>query len=104
MRDDMTLGTLIERLDDLDGEHTIYAVRGPDRDASSPAVAALEPDDGSLPAGAEGMAYVLEVADAREVLDVWSQWRDGREPTPDERVCAILYYARNDAHVPGHLK
>jgi hypothetical protein len=96
----MTLSALIERLDGLDEDDTIYAVGGPDADGNSPAVAAFEPEDGSLPAEAEGMAYVLEVAVAREVVDVWREWRDGREPALDERVAAILYYARNDAYMP----
>jgi hypothetical protein len=97
----VTLREVIERLDELDEEHTIYAVGGPDANAESPAVAAFEPEDGSLPREADGMTYVLEVADAQEVVDVWREWREGREPTVDERVHAVLYYARNDAYLPA---
>lgn len=97
----MTLRELVDRLDQLDEELTLYAVGGPDASPDSPATAAREPEDGSLPPDAEAMDYLLEVADAQEVIDVWRKWRDGREPTADERCQAIVHYARNDAYLPA---
>jgi hypothetical protein len=96
----MTFRELVTRLEQMDDELTLYAVGGPNASPDSPAIAAREPDDGSLPAEAEGMDYVLEVADAQDVIDVWREWRDGRDPTADERCEAISYYARNDAYLP----
>lgn len=52
------------------------------------------------PATAQGMRYLLEVWLAREVIAVWSNWRDGREPTSEEKLAAIVYYAENDAYLP----
>jgi len=48
-----------------------------------------------------GWRYLLEVLIAREVLDVWSAWRDGRIPSVEEACDAIIYYADNDAYQPG---
>ena len=96
----MTFEELIGRLDELDDELTLYASGGWRATAASPAVAALEPQDGSLPAEADGMEYLLEVAIAREVVEVWSAWRDGREPTTADKCEAILHYARHDAYLP----
>jgi hypothetical protein len=46
------------------------------------------------------LAYVLEVAIAQQVLDVWSLWRDGRLPSRAEAVDAVIYFALNDAYQP----
>jgi hypothetical protein len=63
-------------------------------------VAALEPRDGSAPPLPAGVDDVLEVFIAKEVVEVWSQWRGGRRPTPAEALGAILYYAKHDAFQP----
>ena len=96
----MTLRELVERLDELDDGLTLYAKGGIGAGADSPAVAAFEPEDGSVPPEAAGMSYVLEVLGALEVVEVWSEWRDGREPTTDDMLEAILHYAKNDAYLP----
>ena len=95
-----TLRELVGRLDELDREVTLYAEGGRDAQPDAPAVAAIEPEDGSLPPEADGLDYVLEVFIARDVLDVWSKWREGRQPTTDEACEAILHYARRDAYLP----
>ena len=46
------------------------------------------------------MAYLLEVRLAKDVLRVWSEWRDGAAPSAEDRVEAVTYYARNDAYIP----
>lgn len=46
----------------------------------------------------EGLQYFLEIEVAREVLDVWKQWRDGRIPTEKEKFEALTHYADNDAY------
>lgn len=48
----------------------------------------------------EGMKYLLEVELAKEVIQVWKSWRNGREPSPLEKYQAVLYYAENDAYLP----
>lgn len=47
-----------------------------------------------------GYEYVLETDLIREVLTVWSQWRDGRAPAVAESVEAVLHYARFDSYLP----
>jgi hypothetical protein len=97
----MTLRDIISRLGEFDREHTIYADGGPAAALDDPAVVAFEPDDGSLPAEANGLDYFLEVSLAQEVLVVWKSWRDGREPSIDEAHEAVAYYATNDAYMPA---
>jgi hypothetical protein len=63
----------------------------------SAAMVCVEPEDGGGPAG---LAYLLEVDLARDVLDVWARWREGKEPTPEEAARAIIYYAEHDAYEP----
>lgn len=47
----------------------------------------------------EGMKYLLEVELAKEVIQVWRDWRNGKEPSPLEKYQAVLYYAENDAYL-----
>lgn len=95
-----TLRAVVAQLDALDEGLTIYAKDGDDADPSSPAVAALEPEDGTLPAETAGLQYVLEVDEARDVVKVWQNWRDGREPSVDDKVQAVLHSAKHDAYLP----
>ena len=47
-----------------------------------------------------GFRRVFDPALAREVLEVWSAWRQGRVPSPDEAAEAVIHYAKNDAYQP----
>jgi hypothetical protein len=99
--------TLLEVISDLDdipaidpfsAGPTIYA-RRPWTTHSDALV--LSGDD--CPDGAtteSGHDYLLEVDLAREVLEVWSAWRDGSTPTPDEATRAVNYYGEHDAYQP----
>jgi hypothetical protein len=95
----MTLGEILDSLDALDEDLTIYAPAGRPLTVASPAVTAMEPDDGSMPPAAVGLTYLIEVYLAKEALTSWSEWRGGRVPTTAERVEAISYYADNDAYL-----
>lgn len=90
-----TLLNVISALASADSESTIYAAMpvGP----HSAAMVCAEPEDGGSPAG---LNYLLEVDLARNVIDVWARWRDGREPTPEEATRAIIHYAERDAYEP----
>jgi hypothetical protein len=93
----MTVRDVIARLDELDEDETIYA------ESAAPearAVVAAEPEDGSLPEAAAGLPYLLEVALAKEAVEVWRAWRPGRSPTLEDKLEAIAYYAENDAWLP----
>ena len=76
----VTLGDVVNGLDGLDDDHTIYA-DGPV--ASARAVVAGEPEDGAWPPEATGLHYFLEVDIAKQAVRVWSEWREGITPTID---------------------
>ena len=81
----MTLRDVIARLDEFSDDETIYA------ESASPtarAVVAAEPGGGAMPDGATGLSYFLEVALAREAIDVWRRWRPVQTPALDDLVAA----------------
>ena len=91
-----TLRDLIRDLDGLDEDAVIYT------DGTSPAARAVAVvgNAAAKAAKADGLRYFLEVSLARDALEVWTAWRDGAEPTEDERLMAISYYATHDAYLP----
>lgn len=96
----MTLAQLLENIESMDDDLTIYAAAEPLWDESSEAVACREPDDASLPTEATGMTYLLEVSIAKEVVKVWSEWRNHRTPSASQKCEAVIYYAYNDSYLP----
>lgn len=94
----MTLAEILAKIDELDDELTIYSAEP--WSPVSRAVAAREPDDGSLPSEASGMRYLLEVSIAKEAIEIWSQWRAGAVPTIADKCEAVLHYAENDSYLP----
>ena len=96
----MTLSNVAEQLDQLDNSHVIFAKRNSDWSATSEAVVCVIPDDDSDPPEAEGFDYFLEVDLAKETVQVWSEWRDGKQPTTTEKLDAMIYYAEYDAWLP----
>jgi hypothetical protein len=86
---------LMSTLASADPESTIYVVEpiGP----YSEVTVCAEPEEGGEPSG---HAYLLEVSLARDVLRVWTSWRDGRRPTAEQAARAVIYYAQHDAYEP----
>jgi hypothetical protein len=66
----------------------------------SRAVVARDSHDGSEPLGTAGFNYFLEVYLAKEVIDVWRNWRGGREPNLAQMCEALIFYASRDAYLP----
>ena len=91
------LRNVLASIEDIDDEATIYAQQ-PWRPDSATAIARM--DEEASEATARGLAYFLEVAIVREAVEVWGTWREGRQPTPDERCEAAIHYAVNDAFLP----
>jgi hypothetical protein len=90
-----TLRDLVAVLDELDEDGVIYT------DGPSPAAQAIVVrEDDAAQAKAAGLRYFLEVALARDAVDVWIAWRNGAEPSSDDKLMAISYYATNDAYLP----
>ena len=96
----MTLLDLVERLETLDDNLTIYVEESSEWSFSTQAVACLEPEDGSIPLEAAGMEYFLEVGLAKIVIHTWQLWRNGQVPSTHEACESIIYYAQNDAYLP----
>lgn len=47
-----------------------------------------------------GMKYLMSVETIREVLEVWSAWRNGAVPTVEQATEAVIYYADHDCYLP----
>lgn len=92
----LRLGDALRDLDELDDGLTIYVASGRTVDLAIPAALVDEEIDDQP----EGMAYLLEVHLARDVLRVWKAWRGGQEPTREEACSAVAYYASHDAYQP----
>jgi hypothetical protein len=37
---------------------------------------------------------------AKEAIRVWSEWRNGAAPTLDDKIAAVVHYAREDSFLP----
>jgi hypothetical protein len=94
-----TLLNLIDTIDDLDPNLTIYIEDIPELSIHSKAIACPPSDDGSI-YSLDGYVYLLEVELAKEVVEVWTSWRNGRIPSSDQKAEAVLYYGLNDAYLP----
>src|SRR5512133_3609020 len=92
-----TLRDVIARLDEFEDAETIFV------ESATPtarAVVVAEAADGSPPSAAVGLRYLLEVALAREAIEVWRAWRPGRTPSLEDKLAAVTYYAEHDAWLP----
>ncbi len=96
----MILKEIVNRLDEFDDETYIFT-QMPDPTGESKAI--LVPfrkiDDERVDLPFE-MIYLLEVEIAKDVIKAWSFMRDGRIPSLEEKVQAIIFYAKNDAYLP----
>jgi hypothetical protein len=87
----VSLRDVIGRLDQFADDETIYAESAA---PAAEAIAAAESEQaGPLP-------YLLEVALAREAVEVWEAWRPGQTPSLDDKVAAVICYVQNDAWLP----
>jgi hypothetical protein len=91
----MKLSELVATLDATDDDLTIFAERSSRWSPDSPAAVATA--DAGAP---EGLTYLLEVYLAKEAVEVWSQWREDRQPSLAEKCKAIIWYAEHDAYTP----
>jgi hypothetical protein len=86
------LEQLLSEPDVLHRDAVLYAIR-----PWTAGTGAVVCEEGDAPAGYE---YLLEVDLVLEVLGVWSAWRGGLSPTPEEAAEAVIYYAERDAYIP----
>ena len=97
----MTLAEVLSNLESFNRKWTIYATKDPTWGPDSRAVVLPNPGHTMQPVRLDGdeMEHLLEVFIAKEVLDVWKDWHEGRTPTPEEMCDAVIYYSVNDAYL-----
>jgi hypothetical protein len=106
----MTLVEIISRIHEwydpernvFEFDFTVYASsRDQHFSPSSEAIVAQPKKSGKAPKEAvqKGLEYFLEVSLIVEVLEVWSEWRNGQVPTLEEKCKAAIFYAENDCYI-----
>jgi hypothetical protein len=102
-------GSLFEQIQRLDEfEHSdrpsplvIYAQNGADAGRKSPALVCPRSEDGSLTCPLDpSLSEVLGVEQAREAIAVWSAWRGGLTPSPEDRFNTVMFFSRHGAFFP----
>lgn len=97
---------IIDRLDEVDDFNRfesvdIYAEAGSRSATNSRSVICIGDDTGSMQCPLDStLSYVLSVQQAKECIEVWSEWRPGRSPMAQDKFDAVMYYSRNDAWLP----
>ena len=94
--DTIPLGRIIDQIGDFGDGLTVYAPAGVEVSPETPVYLVNEETE-ELPAGTE---YVLELSLVKNVVKVWSAWRDGTVPTVLQACEAVLHYAKHDAYLP----
>lgn len=92
-----TIGDVLADVDGLDDEVIMFVPETGDIGPSTPALL-LNFDE--YEQGVDGYRYLLEGENIKESIEVWSLWRDGRTPTLDEKLAAVVHYATHDAFMP----
>jgi hypothetical protein len=96
------VATLLEVIATLGGlpdvEATIFARRPWTVD--SEAVVLNEDAVNYVAPSAPDFRYLLEVGLAKDVIRVWSEWRDGAVPTSEQATQAVIFYGERDAYQP----
>ena len=99
----MKLIELIDNIHDIDDNSVIFMPKDEILNENANAVIITEeqlPDNGKPP---EGLQYLLEVFYVKELLGVWRKWRNGKEPTREEKYQAFVYFIDHDAYIPTDL-
>jgi hypothetical protein len=96
-----TLRNIIRNIEEISDELSIYATRNSESKwiIDAPAELVLSEDAADVGKEMEELSYFLEVDIAKEVIQVWKEWRNGHEPDENQRIEALLYYVNNDAYI-----
>ena len=101
-----TLFELIQCLDefeDTDLSHPliIYAQGGANAGRHSSALICPRGEGGSPTCPLDtSLVEVLSVEQANDAIGVWSAWRGGVTPSPEERFRTVMYFSQNGAYLP----
>jgi hypothetical protein len=106
MRNTGTLFELIQRLDEFEDSDrsfplVIYAQNGADAGRKSPALVCPRGEGGSPTCPLDpSLSEVLSVGQAREAIEVWSAWRGGSIPSPEDRFRTVMFYSQHGCFFP----
>ncbi|WP_158717312.1 DUF7716 domain-containing protein [Streptomyces sp. NRRL F-4474] len=93
----LTLESVLRSINEIDDELIIYVPQAGHLSLTSNvellSLASVENVDPNL-------RYLLEVQLAKDVIETWSEWRNGTVPTVEEMFAAISYYAEWDSYIP----
>ena len=92
----VTLEQLVRELGEFGDELVLFAPAGSPV-SSQTSIYLIDEEAEEPPAGTD---YLLEVSTMKNVLKVWSAWRNGAEPTTEQACEAVLWYADHDAYQP----
>jgi hypothetical protein len=101
-----TLFELIQRsaeFEDSDLFHPlfIYAERGADAGRNSPALVCPRGEEGGPTCPLDATLFeVLSVKQARDAIEVWSAWRRGLIPAPEDRFNTVMFFSKHGAYFP----
>jgi hypothetical protein len=101
-----TLFELVQRLDEFeDGDPShplvIWAEKGSDAGRNSRALICPRGENSGLACPLDpSLSQVLSVAQAREAIRVWSAWRGGLTPSPQDRFNTVLFFSQHGAFFP----
>jgi hypothetical protein len=96
----VTLADVLDRISEYENDLVIFAEAQPAWSEHSSA--SMLPVSSDIPAPEEiaGMRYLVEVGLAKEVIRIWSAWREGKLPTQREKCDAVIFYADYDSYQP----
>lgn len=92
--------TLREVIDKIDGLADHLVVYIPADQALSADTLVLVQDYAGPGRAPSGMKSMMLVEDIKTTLDAWRRYHPGREPSPEEKVEAVIYFHLNDAYLP----
>ena len=93
----------LDELEDRDPLHrlVIYAQGGASAGRNSPARICPRGEGGGPACALDAsLSEVLGVEQARDAIAVWSAWRGGVTPSPEERFRAIMFFSQSGAYLP----
>jgi hypothetical protein len=96
--DGLTLGSLLSTIDEVPDDLIVYVPKDASIGASTP-VTLLDFEAGR--SRREELSYLLEVELIKDVIQAWSDWRNGRLPELADKMNAVIHYAEHDAYLPA---
>lgn len=97
----MTISDVILNLNAYEEESYILVPTSGKLTGETPVVIVPIPEeDPDADLGVSGFDYFIGVFLAKDILETWQQWRQGRIPTGDEAIEAIQYYKEHDTYLP----